>query len=111
LPSDEKRELAELRTKARGLEVENEIPKRAAAYFAGGALLRITLAGDDALTRRQRRAVVLLGFTLGRLNPYFLTMPTSRSAERPTTGLHSGTGPMTPLVWLATFVTRDGPAV
>jgi transposase len=34
LSSDEKRELAELRKKARRLEVENEILKRAAAYFA-----------------------------------------------------------------------------
>jgi transposase len=34
LSSDEKRELAELRKKARQLEVENEILKRAAAYFA-----------------------------------------------------------------------------
>ncbi|MGD9528044.1 MAG: transposase [Pseudonocardia sp.] len=34
LTGDEKRELAELRRKARRLEVENEILKRAAAYFA-----------------------------------------------------------------------------
>jgi transposase-like protein len=34
LSSDEKRELAELRKKACRLEVENEILKRAAAYFA-----------------------------------------------------------------------------
>ena len=34
LSSDEKRELAELRKKTRRLEVENEILKRAAAYFA-----------------------------------------------------------------------------
>ena len=34
LSTDEKRELAELRKKARRLEVENEILKRAAAYFA-----------------------------------------------------------------------------
>jgi transposase len=34
LSCDEKRELAELRKKARRLEVENEILKRAAAYFA-----------------------------------------------------------------------------
>jgi transposase len=33
LSSDEKRELAELRRKARRLEVENEILQRAAAYF------------------------------------------------------------------------------
>jgi len=56
-----------------------------ALTLAGGpylawALLRITLSGYDALTHRQRwavlgivAAVVLLGFTLGRLNPYFLT--------------------------------------
>ena len=53
--------------------------------IAGGpylawTMLRITLVGYDILTRRQRwavigvvAAVVLLGFTLGRLNPYFLT--------------------------------------
>lgn len=34
LSTDEKREIAELRKKARRLEVENEILKRAAAYFA-----------------------------------------------------------------------------
>ena len=34
LSSDEKRELAELRKTNRRLEVENEILKRAAAYFA-----------------------------------------------------------------------------
>jgi transposase len=34
LSSDERRELAELRKKARRLEVENEILKRASAYFA-----------------------------------------------------------------------------
>ena len=34
LASDEKRELTELRKKTRRLEVENEILKRAAAYFA-----------------------------------------------------------------------------
>jgi transposase-like protein len=34
LTSDEKRELAELRRDKRHLEVENEIPKRPAAYFA-----------------------------------------------------------------------------
>ncbi|WP_345424255.1 transposase [Pseudonocardia xishanensis] len=34
LSSDEKRELTELRKKTRRLEVENEILKRAAAYFA-----------------------------------------------------------------------------
>lgn len=34
LTSDEKRELAELRREKRRLEVENEILKRAAAYFA-----------------------------------------------------------------------------
>jgi transposase len=34
LTSAEKRELAELRRKARQLELENEILKRAAAYFA-----------------------------------------------------------------------------
>jgi transposase len=34
LSSDEKRELAELRKTTRRLEVENEILKRAAAYFA-----------------------------------------------------------------------------
>jgi hypothetical protein len=43
-------------------------------------LLRITLAGYDTLTPRQRwavlgivAAVILLGFILARLNPYFLT--------------------------------------
>jgi hypothetical protein len=56
-----------------------------ALTLAGGpylawALLRITLSGYDARTHRQRwavfgivTAVVLLGFALGRLNPYFLT--------------------------------------
>jgi transposase len=34
LSSDERAELAELRKKAKRLEVENEILKRAAAYFA-----------------------------------------------------------------------------
>ena len=34
LSSDEKRELAELRKDKRRLEIENEILKRAAAYFA-----------------------------------------------------------------------------
>ena len=34
LTSDEKRELAELRREKRRLEIENEILKRAAAYFA-----------------------------------------------------------------------------
>lgn len=34
LSSDERDELAELRKKAKRLEVENEILKRAAAYFA-----------------------------------------------------------------------------
>lgn len=34
LTTDEKRELAELRKEKRRLEVENEILKRAAAYFA-----------------------------------------------------------------------------
>jgi transposase len=34
LTSAEKKELAELRRKNRQLELENEIPKRAAAYFA-----------------------------------------------------------------------------
>jgi transposase len=34
LGSDEKRELAELRKEKRRLEIENEILKRAAAYFA-----------------------------------------------------------------------------
>jgi transposase len=34
LPNSEKRELAELRKQNRRLEVENEILKRAAAYFA-----------------------------------------------------------------------------
>jgi hypothetical protein len=56
-----------------------------ALTLAGGpylawTLLRITLVGYDTLTHRQRWAVIgvvaavaLLGFTLGRLNPYFLT--------------------------------------
>jgi hypothetical protein len=56
-----------------------------ALTLAGGpylawALLRITLSGYDVLTHRQRSAVfgvvvtvILLGFALGRLNPYFLT--------------------------------------
>ncbi|WP_165950328.1 hypothetical protein [Actinomadura sp. GC306] len=34
LSADEQKELAELRRKARQLELENEIRKRAAAYFA-----------------------------------------------------------------------------
>ena len=34
LSSDERKELAELRREKRRLEVENEILKRAAAYFA-----------------------------------------------------------------------------
>jgi transposase len=34
LTSTEKKELAELRRRNRQLEVENDIPKRAAAYFA-----------------------------------------------------------------------------
>jgi transposase-like protein len=34
LTSDEKRELAQLRKDKRRLEIENEILKRAAAYFA-----------------------------------------------------------------------------
>ena len=34
LPSGEKKELAELRRRTRQLEMENEILKRAAAYFA-----------------------------------------------------------------------------
>ena len=53
--------------------------------LAGGpylawVLLRITLIGYDALTRRQRwalvgvvAAVVVVSYTLGRLNPMFLT--------------------------------------
>jgi hypothetical protein len=56
-----------------------------ALTLAGGpyltwTLLRITLACYDTLTHRQRRAVVgvvaavaLIAFTLGRLNPLFLT--------------------------------------
>jgi hypothetical protein len=56
-----------------------------ALTLAGGpylawTLLRITLVGYDTLTHRQRwavlgvvAAVALLGFTLGLLNPHFLT--------------------------------------
>ena len=39
LTSTEKRELAELRRKNRQLELENEILKRAAAYFARESVL------------------------------------------------------------------------
>lgn len=39
LPSTEKKELAELRRKNRQLEMENEILKRAAAYFARESVL------------------------------------------------------------------------
>jgi transposase-like protein len=39
LTSAEKKELAGLRRKARQLELENEILKRAAAYFAGENVL------------------------------------------------------------------------
>ena len=52
----------------------------AGSPYLAWALLRITLSGYDARTHRQRwavfgivAAVVLLGFVLGRLNPYFLT--------------------------------------
>ena len=56
-----------------------------ALTLAGGpymawVLLRITLVGYDSLTRRQHwaligtvAAVVVIAFTLGRLNPHFLT--------------------------------------
>ncbi|WP_372505524.1 hypothetical protein [Actinomadura luteofluorescens] len=39
LSADEQKELVELRRKARQLELENEILKRAAAYFARENLL------------------------------------------------------------------------
>lgn len=39
LTSTEKKELAELRRKNRQLEIENEILKRAAAYFARESIL------------------------------------------------------------------------
>jgi hypothetical protein len=52
----------------------------AGAPYLAWTLLRITLVGYDTLTRRQRwvvvgvvAAVALLGLTLGRLTPYFLT--------------------------------------
>ncbi len=51
LASAEKKELAELRRKNRQLEMENEILKRAAAYFAG----------PPTSTRKRRRIETDLG--------------------------------------------------